>query len=223
MTRSEASRLNGAKSRGPITAEGKARSSQNALKHGLTADICICVENPEEFAKFQQRYFDEFNPVGPVETDLVKEMVSAKWRQERVWSLEAASINFRMVHAKEEVDAHYTVTPRVRAAIAFGMESSETQSLRTYARYDAMLGRMYHRALRTLLDLQARRAATHAELQNEPKPTPNQGGAGGFACRDQSFSTPTLGDGFRPCREPNSTNPPVREDGQTTTPEDLAA
>jgi len=154
MTRSESSRINGAKSNGPSTTEGKARSSQNALKHGLTAsDICIAVENPEEFNAFQQRYFDEFQPQTQVERDLVKEMISAKWRQERIWSFEAGIIDFRMEHMKPDIDQQWIVPPRTRAAIAVMAEAAPAGShaIQNFSRYDAMLSRMYHRALRTLI------------------------------------------------------------------------
>ena len=50
--RAEASRKNGAKSRGPKTLEGKARSAQNALKHGMRAQeyIVLAEEDAGEFA-----------------------------------------------------------------------------------------------------------------------------------------------------------------------------
>jgi hypothetical protein len=177
MTRSEASRINGAKSRGPITPEGKAKSSQNAITHGLTAsDICICVENPEEFNAFQQAYFDEFQPQTQVERDLVTEMVSAKWRQTRVWAYETALTDFRMEFMKAGLDKQWILPPRTRAAIAVMEEAAPTGShaLQNFGRYEAMLGRMYHRALRTLLQLRAARVPTPAEtpvVQNEPETT----------------------------------------------------
>jgi len=172
MNRSEASRINGAKSQGPVTPEGKARSSMNALTHGLTAaDICIAVENPDEFNKFQQEYFDEFQPQTRVERDLVTELISARWRQERLWSFDAAIIDFRMEYMKPELDQQWILPPRTRAAIAVMEEAapSGSHSPQIFARYDAMLSRMYHRALRTLTQL---RAARVPEPVQQPEPEP---------------------------------------------------
>jgi hypothetical protein len=59
MTKSESARINGAKSRGPKTAAGLKRSSQNALKHGLTAQtLLLPSEDPDEFHELLVSYLD---------------------------------------------------------------------------------------------------------------------------------------------------------------------
>src|SRR5258707_8332371 len=55
--KSETARANGAKSHGPITTEGKEKSSKNALKHGMTSrNTCILeileCESADEFKAF---------------------------------------------------------------------------------------------------------------------------------------------------------------------------
>ena len=55
--KSETARANGAKSHGPTTAEGKEKSSRNAIKHGLTAgtgNILLDSEDPDEFEEILQ-------------------------------------------------------------------------------------------------------------------------------------------------------------------------
>jgi len=78
----DAARRNGAKSHGPKTPDGKAISSMNALRHGMTAKaVLLTNENPEAYCKLAASYYEKFQPTDDVERDLVDEMVVAKWRQ----------------------------------------------------------------------------------------------------------------------------------------------
>jgi len=89
--RAEASRRNGAKSRGPKTAEGKARSAQNALKHGLRAQkhIVLTGEDATEFAELEAALIEELAPEGALQAALAQRVVSAVWRLSRAERLEA--------------------------------------------------------------------------------------------------------------------------------------
>ena len=67
--RAEASRQNGAKSRGPKTAEGRARSAQNALKHGMRAQkhLVLPDEDAAEFDALEAALVEELAPVGALQ------------------------------------------------------------------------------------------------------------------------------------------------------------
>ena len=64
-----ANRRNTQLSTGPKTAEGKAKSSINALKHGLTAvQILIPSENADDFDAHAAAFRDQYLP--PITTNL---------------------------------------------------------------------------------------------------------------------------------------------------------
>jgi hypothetical protein len=89
--RAAASRSNGARSRGPKTPEGKARSAQNALKHGLRAQKFVVVgdEAPQAFAALESALVDDLAPEGALQGLLAGRNARAAWRLERAERIEA--------------------------------------------------------------------------------------------------------------------------------------
>lgn len=87
-----ANRLNALQSKGPKTAEGRAVSRRNALKHGLTArSLVIEGEHPKQFEELRTELIHAYTPQGPVEEHLVDMMAGLLWRLRRVPALEAAT------------------------------------------------------------------------------------------------------------------------------------
>ena len=80
--RAEASRRNGARSRGPKSPEGKARSAQNALKHGMRAQKYVVLpdEDAGEFAELQAALLDEPAPGRRAPDRLARRVPVAVWR-----------------------------------------------------------------------------------------------------------------------------------------------
>jgi hypothetical protein len=88
--RAAASRANGAKSKGPRTAEGKARASQNALKHGMCAKkfLLLPYDSRAEFAALESALLEDLRPEGALETLLARRLIAAAWRLARADRLE---------------------------------------------------------------------------------------------------------------------------------------
>jgi hypothetical protein len=82
---------NASHSTGPRTEEGKARSSQNAIKHGLTSNKCLLLpdEDEEEFRRFEAELKHTYMPLNYVEAELVDDIISIQWRRKRAAALEA--------------------------------------------------------------------------------------------------------------------------------------
>jgi hypothetical protein len=77
-------------SRGPRTNEGKAKSSQNALKHGLTARYALLPdENPTLRRQLSARLVTDLKPQGALERELVERLAHLSWRLRRVPGFEA--------------------------------------------------------------------------------------------------------------------------------------
>ena len=86
----ETNRANAQFSTGPRTEEGKARSAQNACKHGLTAQqLLIKPEEREDFEQILAHYQSQIDPHGPIQQTLFDELVAAAWNLRRVRILQA--------------------------------------------------------------------------------------------------------------------------------------
>jgi len=155
--KSETARANGAKSRGPTTAEGKEKSSRNAIKHGLTAgtgNILLDCEDPDEFEEAFNKLLGIHEPATPAENDIVEEMVAARWRIRRMWTIETNLLNVEVLAQQSKTDSP---EPGVPLAMAFRTLADDSRSLALASRYEARLQRLYDRAYKTLRELQQAR------------------------------------------------------------------
>jgi hypothetical protein len=171
LRRQIASRANGARSRGPVTPEGKARSAGNAVRHGILAKcIVLRSESRDAFQELMDGFISRFQPADEIEMNLVEEMAAAVWRTRRFWAIETRIID----------DAIASTPPNDaigRMAAGFSALAAGPQ-LGLLNRYEARLHRIYQRAFDNLLLLQSGRGQPGAcqkpegpAASNEPDPS----------------------------------------------------
>src|SRR6202166_3569425 len=166
LTRSESSRINGAKSRGPVTPEGKQRAAMNAVKHGILAKgICLNIEKPEVFEELVAAFCTRLQPADEIELRLVEQAALAQFRYERVAaSTEAAMFVLKMDDQAPEVAKQYErVDPPTRFAIAFTALANEGNSIQLMLRYQQTMLRQRDSAIKQLHELR-----TKFPAPNEP-------------------------------------------------------
>jgi hypothetical protein len=194
-SRSEQARINGAKSRGPITAEGKAKSSRNALKHGYAAktNTLIGPDDSEAWHAHLAGYWESYAPADYQETDFVEQLASLSWRQARLVGMETALLDFQLCIQEEKVDECFPDekgNPYLQLALAwqslarkaFGGSPAAVQneanepapmdidmeSLELVRRYQVSLDRQFRNTLLNFRQYREGFGQTSAE-QNEPE------------------------------------------------------
>lgn len=145
----EASRRNGAKSKGPSSAGGKARSARNSTKHGLRAssEAMIPPADQHDFNLFRVRMHCQIAPEGPIEEALFEQVAFASFQLNRIGPLELFS----------EVPAE--------PLGSFG-------KMLTYSRYRTSLERTRDKALRQIKEMQTERALRFAPYRRRADEIP---------------------------------------------------
>lgn len=135
--RQTANAANAQHSTGPRTAAGKAHSSQNARKHGLTAtDVVIAAEDRQEFDEFLAALQADIRPQGALQQVLFDELVASAWNLRRVRRMEAE------LTASAETYLDILNNPGLAA------------QLDRLGRHHTRIERNFHRSLRELKALQ---------------------------------------------------------------------
>ncbi len=148
-TKSRAAQRNGAKSRGPVTPEGKRKSAANSSRHGLLAKTVVLEnERLEVFNGLLATLVREFNPQSEVQRSLVETMAIARWRLMRIWAIERAT--FDTAIEKHDPDTH---DPADCAALAFRGLADESRTLDLLHRYEVRYDRQFSRALSLFMKL----------------------------------------------------------------------
>lgn len=139
-----ANKANAQKSTGPTTAVGKAKASQNAIKHGLLShDLLINDEKQQDLKLFRKMIYETLCPVGAVEELLVEKIINAIWRLRRLTTAESEFFGSDSASFKKRINQ-----------VFYGNSGN---CLNILSRYESTLERSFYRAVHELQRIQAMR------------------------------------------------------------------
>ena len=188
--RRAANQANAQLSKGPKTAEGKAKSSVNAVKTALTGrTVLLPTDDLVEYERHLAAYTEEFTPTGLLESNLVQSIADTDWRLCRIPALESAlfakgRIEFAELFNEQDLSAR----PYLIDAHTFLTYEKQIRNLQLQ---EARLARRREKEIAELRKLQADRTERLApavqgeepRIQKQPQEIP----ANGFV-----FSTPPI-------------------------------
>jgi len=111
-----ASALNGARSRGPKSTEGKATSSLNSVRYGFSAShLLLPGEDPDAYEAFVSEWFTSLSPSTMPEAASVAQLADTSWKLERLSRVENGRMRARLEEELEKTDEGKTFALTRRA------------------------------------------------------------------------------------------------------------
>ncbi len=157
--RTAANRENAKRSTGPHSAEGKAKTARNAVRHGLVGGFCILAhEDASEFQELLSQYRAEFKPRSSDENFMVEQMAQSRWTLARARRIESHLCNYLAGSDFPDGDPD--------ALIAARLEAQSEGAFSIVQRYATSAERSYFRARR---ELQLARSQELRNKANEAK------------------------------------------------------
>ena len=164
--RTRINRSNAKNSNGPKTAEGKSKSSMNALRHGLTSQVVVMpTEDLIAYLDHSDAFHAEYSPVGPTETHLTQTLADCAWRLNRARALENNLLTIGLQRREDRQNENNYHEINTALATAEGIEA-RTRQLAMLSLHDSRLTRQFDKTLTLLKSLQAeRQAKLQADLE----------------------------------------------------------
>jgi len=164
---------------GPKTPAGKARSSRNAVRHGIRSEVAVIdqVEDPKDWERHRDGILQSLQPESHLEKVLAEHIAWALWKLFRVayyqaihtrHSIDSAEKDLRIAAAYREGTLAAGIYPEVeedrvkRAELMRILPDDDT--LNKITRYEAHLHRQYIQTLHELEAIQARRRGERTPL-----------------------------------------------------------
>ena len=162
-TRAMINRANAQKSTGPRTPEGKARSSLNALRHGLTGHVIVMPgEDLAAYEAFVKEFFDQYQPQDPTERQLVQQLAETSWRLNRVAAHEENQLALGLHQHLDDFQTEHLEAQAALAIAAALRDKSTARALANLSIQDQRLNRKFFQVLKELQALQQARFGRQA-------------------------------------------------------------
>jgi hypothetical protein len=151
--------------------QGKVRSSQNAVRHGLAGRVVVLpTEEMEVYKAFSKELVDSLNPETPMERQSVRTIADCQWRLNRARTFEDGMIALghgqalSPAYGGEDYNPGQADSPEIHSALtAAKVFRDRSKDFVNLSLYEQRIQRAQKNAFDQLRQLQADRKSAHAE------------------------------------------------------------